>query len=96
MSTATTQFPTGRAEVSHGIDHDLVSSLRLRGRSGEEVEQLRRGAHMGMRNMVYGVTDGPELSDMQSFPGTAANFLRAVSDRTTSSCADAPCCGQTE
>lgn len=51
---------------------------RLIQRTDEQLAPLRERLKKGMRSIVYGVTTGPELSDMHPFLGTATRFLREV------------------
>jgi len=48
------------------------------GRSDEELADLRSGLRAAMGTILYGVTKGPDFSDMHPFLGTATKFLQAV------------------
>lgn len=61
---------------------NLVFDIHTRapdnGRSDEQLTTLREGLARRLSSVVYGVTTGPELSDMEPFPETASRFLQEV------------------
>lgn len=50
----------------------------LNGRSDEKLTTLREGLARRQSSVLYGVSSGPELFDMEPFPDTASRFLQEV------------------
>ncbi|CAN0120809.1 unnamed protein product, partial [Ectocarpus fasciculatus] len=57
-------------ESVKGVVRDVLS------RSTAELEELQKGVRRVANELLYGITSGPELSDMHPFFGTATNFAQ--------------------
>ena len=55
-------------------------------RSDQQLMSLREGLVRGRSSMVYGVTKGGFLADMEPFHGTASRFLQEVRLETVIPC----------
>lgn len=57
---------------------DRKKTKRDVSRSDQQLMSLREGLVRGRSSMVYGVTKGEFLADMEPFHGTASRFLQEV------------------
>ena len=57
---------------------DRKKTKRDESRSDQQLMSLREGLVRGRSSMVYGVTKGEFLADMEPFHGTASRFLQEV------------------